>query len=293
MSTGNIAGSVLSVLRYPVKSMMGEELTVADMMEGGLIGDRAYALIDNSTGKIASAKNPRKWAGLFDCHASFVAPPRKGHPLPPVWIVLPDGSNITSDQPNANEILSRFFERDVTLAKTAPESPALEEYWPDIDGLAHRETITDETIALSSPKGSFFDYAVAHVLTTNTLNRLRELYPQGRFEARRFRPNIIIAVGKSEPDFVENAWVGLNVEIGDALVLKVTNPCPRCVMTALPQADLPQDHGILRTAAQHNQPFVPALGSAMPSVGVYANVLRAGVISRNDPMRMQPAVAAA
>jgi uncharacterized protein len=263
------------------------------MMEGGLLGDRAYALIDNSTGKIASAKNPRKWGRLFDCHASFVAPPRKGHPLPPVWILLPDGSNITSDQPNANEILSRFFERDVTLAKTAPESPALEEYWPDIDGLAHRETVTDESIALSSPKGSFFDYAVAHVLTTNTLNRLRELYPKGRFEARRFRPNIIIEVGKSEPDFVENAWVGLNVEIGDALVLKVTNPCPRCVMTTLPQADLPQDHGILRTAAQHNQPFVPALGSAMPSVGVYANVLRAGVISRNDLVRMQPAVAAA
>lgn len=71
-----IAGSVLSVLRYPVKSMMGEELTAADVREGGLVGDRAYALIDYSTGKIASAKNPRKWARLFDCHASFVEPPR-------------------------------------------------------------------------------------------------------------------------------------------------------------------------------------------------------------------------
>jgi hypothetical protein len=157
--------------------MMGEELTAADVREGGLIGDRAYALIDNSTGKIASAKNPRKWARLFDCHASFVEPPRKDHPIPPVWIMLPDGSNITSDQPNANAVLSRFFEREVTLAKTAPDSPALEEYWPDIDGLARRETVTEESIALSSPKGSFFDYAVAHVITTNTLNRLRELYP--------------------------------------------------------------------------------------------------------------------
>ena len=293
MSNEYIAGSVLSVLRYPVKSMMGEELTAADVREGGLIGDRAYALIDNTTGKIASAKNPRKWARLFDCHASFVEPPRKGHPLPPVWIMLPDGSNITSDQPNANAVLSHFFEREVTLAKTAPESPALEEYWPDIDGLAHRDTVTEESIALSSPKGSFFDYAVAHVITTNTLNRLRELYPQGRFEARRFRPNMIVAVGKSEPDFVENSWVGLSVEIGDSLVLKVTNPCPRCVMTTLPQADLPQDHGILRTAAQHNQPFVPALAQAMPSVGVYANVLRSGTVRRGDHLRMQQALAAA
>ena len=292
MSDEYIAGSVLSVLRYPVKSMMGEELTTADVREVGLIGDRAYALIDNSTGKIASAKNPRKWARLFDCHASFVEPPRKDHPIPPVWIMLPDGSNITSDQPNANAVLSRFFEREVTLAKTAPASPALEEYWPDIDGLAHRETVTEESIALSSPKGSFFDYAVAHVITTNTLNRLRELYPQGRFEARRFRPNVIVAVGKGEADFVENSWVGLSVEIGETLLL-VTNPCPRCVMTTLAQADLPQDHGILRTAAQHNKPYVPALGSAMPSVGVYANVLRSGTVRRGDDLRIQPAVAAA
>ena len=152
--------------------------------------------------------------------------------------------------------------------------------------------MTEESIALSSPKGSFFDYAVAHVITTNTLNRLRELYPQGRFEARRFRPNIIVAVGKGEADFVENSWVGLSVEIGETLLL-VTNPCPRCVMTTLPQADLPQDHGILRTAAQHNKPYVPALGSAMPSVGVYANVLRSGTVRRGDPVRVQQAVAAA
>jgi uncharacterized protein YcbX len=273
--------------------MMGEELTVADVTEGGLIGDRAYALIDNTTGKIASAKNPRKWARLFDCHASFVEPPGKGRPMSPVRIMLPDGSNVRSDEPNTNGILSRFFEREVTLAETAPDSPALEEYWPDIDGLAHRETVTEESIALSSPKGSFFDYAVAHVITTNTLNRLRELYPQGRFEARRFRPNIIVAVGKGEPDFVENSWVGLGVEIGQTLLLKVTNPCPRCVMTTLPQADLPQDHGILRTAAQHNKPYVPALAQAMPCVGVYANVLRSGTVRRGDHLRMQRAAAAA
>lgn len=293
MSDEYLAGSVLSVLRYPVKSMMGEELTAADVTEGGLIGDRAYALIDNTTGKIASAKNPRKWARLFDCHATFVEPPRKEHPVPPVWIMLPDGRNITSDQPNVNAVLSRFFEREVTLAKTAPESPVLEEYWPDIDGLAHREAVTEESIALSAPKGSFFDYAVAHIITTNTLNRLRELYPQGRFEARRFRPNMIVITGKGEADFVENAWVGLNFDVGDSLRLNVTNPCPRCVMTTLPQADLPQDHGILRTAARYNQPYVPALAQAMPSVGVYATVVRSGTVRRGDPLRMQPAVAAA
>src|ERR1700694_127682 len=87
---------------------------------------------------------------------------------------------------------------------------------------------------------------------------------------------MVVTAGKGDPDFVENSGVGLNVEIGESLVLKVTNPCPRCVMTTLPQADLPQDHGILRAAAQHNQPYVPTLGQAMPSVGVYASVGREG-----------------
>jgi uncharacterized protein len=53
-------GSIVSLWRYPVKSMMGEELNAAEVTSGGLLGDRAYALVDSSDGKVASAKNPRK-----------------------------------------------------------------------------------------------------------------------------------------------------------------------------------------------------------------------------------------
>jgi uncharacterized protein len=63
----------------------------------------------------------------------------------------------------------------VTLAIAAPSEPSLEEYWPDIAELAHQATVTDEAM----PPGMFFDLATIHVLTTATLNRLRELYPQG------------------------------------------------------------------------------------------------------------------
>jgi uncharacterized protein len=42
------------------------------------------------------------------------------------------------------------------------------------------------------PPKTFFDVAVIHILTTSTINRLRELYPEGRFEVRRFRPNIVV-----------------------------------------------------------------------------------------------------
>jgi hypothetical protein len=142
-----------------------------------------------------------------------------------------------------------------------------------MEGLAHRETVTDEAM----PAGTFFDLAVVHVLTTATIDRLREMYPQGRFEVRRFRPNIVVQPASAEKDFVENAWVAHTLVIGDDVRLNVTGPCPRCVMTTLPQGDLPRDPGILRTAAQHNQ----------VNVGVYAAVLRGGMIRRGDPVRIE------
>jgi uncharacterized protein len=71
-------GSVVSLWRYPVKSMMGEELNAAEVTERGLLGDRAYALVDRSEGKVASAKNPRKWPQLFDFRAAFVETPAPG-----------------------------------------------------------------------------------------------------------------------------------------------------------------------------------------------------------------------
>lgn len=122
------------------------------------------------------------------------------------------------------------------------------------------------------PPGTFFDLAIVHLLTTATIDRLRALYPQGRFEARRFRPNIVVATGPDHQGFVENDWIGHKLAIGDQVRLQITGPCPRCVMTTLAQGDLPSDPGILRTAARHNQ----------VNVGVYADVIADGTIRRGD-----------
>src|SRR5882757_2356512 len=91
-------GRVVSLWRYPVKSMMGEELNAAEVSERGLLGDRAYALVDGSDGKIASAKNPRKWPRMFEYRAAFVDPPRRGAQMPAVRVTLPDGTAVISNQ---------------------------------------------------------------------------------------------------------------------------------------------------------------------------------------------------
>src|SRR6184192_792064 len=108
-------GSVVSLWQYPVKSMMGEELNATEVTERGLLGDRARALVDNSDGKVATAKNPRKWPRLFDFRATFVEPPLTDAKLPPIRIVLPDGTTVSSDRGDVNEILSKAVNRDVTF----------------------------------------------------------------------------------------------------------------------------------------------------------------------------------
>jgi uncharacterized protein YcbX len=263
---GVAVGTIAQLWRYPVKSMRGEPLPETWVGAGGVLGDRGYAMIDADTGKVVSAKNPRKWPGLLDYAATYEAPVGDGA-LPAVSIVLPGGEQVSSLAPDVDQVLSRALGRKLSLSRSAPTTPELEEYWPDLEELDHRDTVTDEAM----PSGTFFDLATVHLLTTGTLARLAELHPDGRFDVVRFRPNIVVEAG-SGAAFVENAWIGHTIALGDDVRLKVTGGCPRCVMTTLPQGDLPKDSGILRTAARYNDAHV----------GVYAEVVRGGTIRRGD-----------
>jgi uncharacterized protein YcbX len=274
-SSAQPRSSVVALWRYPVKSMMGEELNATEITDRGLVGDRQFAVVDVATRKVAGAKNPRKWGNFFDFRAAYVEPPKPGRNLPAVRLTLPNGAIVTSEQQDVDQILSETLGHEVKFAQApgngGESSATAEEYWPDMEGLDYRDTVTDWEL----PSGTFFDLAILHLLTTSTLDRLRELYPRGRFEVRRFRPNIVVAT--DEPGFAENDWIGRMASIGDEVRLRVTCPCPRCVMTTLPQGDLPKDPGILRTAAQENQ----------ANVGVYADVVKGGSVRRGDPVVLE------
>lgn len=277
-------GVVASLWRYPVKSMMGEELHASEFTKYGLLGDRTYALIDGTDGKVVTAKNPGKWPTLFGFRAAFIDQQASSASRPPVRITLPDGATVASTAPDCHQILSNALNRAVTLAVAhqggvsgmqaslpASWTGKAEEYWPDMEGLDHRNTVTDFTL----PAGTFFDCATIHLITTATLKQLHNSYPQGRFEAPRFRPNIVVDVTDVESGFVEQTWIGQTLSIGEHVKLNITGPCARCVMTTLAQGDLPKDSGILRTAVRQNQGHV----------GVYATVLQGGTINRGDRVK--------
>ena len=267
-----------SLWRYPVKSLMGEELNTAVITDNGLLGDRSYALLDSETNKIVSAKNPKKWPEIFYFYARFNQSPELNKPIPEISITLPNGKIVNSDQDDIKQLLSAALNRDVNLTKRAPTEASLEQYWPEYDG--EDNEISDEIISGDAHEGSFFDYSTIHILTTATLLHLQQLYPAGRIESRRFRPNLIISTKPEQTGFVENDWVGKTIRIGDVKLL-ITDPCPRCVMPTLAQGDLNKDAKILRTIAE-NTVHVPFANKSLPSVGVYAKVIQPGIIKRDD-----------
>ena len=277
----NVLGRVVALWRYPVKSMQGELLNASPVGDRGLLGDRALALLDVETGKVASAKSPRMWPNLLDFCAAFVEPPRVGEPLPPIRITLPDGQHIRSDDPTAEEVLSRATGRAVRLISSNPSGAKYEFYVPDVEGAnpGGRDFYTEYPNDIFGT-GSLHDTAPIHLLTTATLSQFSELYPDGRFEVRRFRPNIVVAAAADGRGFAENNWLKRGLRIGTT-TLRVTIPMARCVMTTLPQVDLPRDLGILRTAAVHNRLQIQTSGQ-FPCVGVCGLVRSSGTVRRGD-----------
>ena len=274
-------GTVKALWRYPVKSMAGASLDEAAIAEGGIPGDRAYAVIDRTSGRVGSAKHPRKWAGLMALAADFVSPPRAGARLPPARIVWPDGTAVASDEPEVDARLSETVGRPVTLTAERPESVSVER----LDPLADEETVVD--IGGLMMAGRFSDYAALHLMTTATLAHLAELRPASAFDVRRFRPNILIASPEGARGFVENGWVGREIAIGSDVRLRISDPSPRCSVPTLAQEGLPKDPQLLRTIAAHNTVPVPALeGEPLPCAGVYAFVIRGGTVKKGDPVRV-------
>jgi uncharacterized protein YcbX len=288
---GEAVGTVKALWRFPVKSMRGEKVESTGLTERGLVGDRAYALIDSETGKVMSGKSPRLGPNLLGCRATFVEAPGAGDEQPPVRITFPDGTSVRSDAAHVETTLSSFLGRAVKLERAAPEDFTIDQYHPDIEDLGpegHRDTVTESKLGAAFfaeaglpsavPVGAFFDLFPVSVLTTSTLDRLNELRPESQFDERRFRMNVIVDTGQA--GFVENGWTGRGLQIGNAVRLGVAIPDPRCVMTTLAQDELPKDIEVLRTLVRQNR--IDVAGALYPCAGVYAIVESAGSIRAGD-----------
>lgn len=260
-------GTVTAIRRYPVKSMLGEDLPTVAITASGVHGDRTVAVIDQQTGVVATAKHPRLWRGLL----AFAAQWNGGSPR----ITLPDGTSIAADDETADQILTEFLHRDVRLSSERPEGATVERPAPE-DVIAHGDDadVPYQTLEIGAgtPGTTFVDFAPVHVITSATLDRAGT-------EMIRYRPNLVLDTPDGVP-FAENAWAGHEISIGEVL-LRVITPTPRCAVPTLAHGTLPRRTEAVRVLLEANRIPVLDLGP-QPCLGAYAEVRHGGTVTLGD-----------
>jgi uncharacterized protein len=271
-------GTVTTLRRYPVKSMLGEDIGASDVSWTGLAWDRRLAVVSRRTGKVASAKYPRLWRDLLTLSAEALDED--------VRITLPDGKTVCGTDADIDEVLSALLNEPVTLTADPPPGASLDRAVPEAvlrDGIKAQVPAEVIEIGAGAPPGTFVDFAPLHLLTTATLDRIAEFSPYRRVHLERYRPNLVI--GTELGGFAENDWLGEDLRVGDDLVLRVIARTPRCAVPTLAHGDLPRDAEALRVLARHNR-VAPLAGLGPEScAGVYAEVLHPGRIRVGDAIR--------
>jgi uncharacterized protein YcbX len=274
-TTAHRTGLVGSLHRYPVKSLLGETAAALDLDRHGVVGDRAHALIDPTTGRVATAKQPRWWRLLLRCQAVTTDDG--------VVVRLPDGRQFGVG--SVDDELSQLLGRPVVMADRRSDGATIERPDPErvlSEGLDADIEPAELEIAQGAPGGRFVDHSPLHLITTATLAEIG-------VEALRYRPNIVVATPEGCPPFVENTWIGRTLRIGTVL-LHTTLPTPRCSVPTLEHGDRGREPRALRVPADRNRVEVPGFG-VLPCAGLYADVLEPGAVRTGDEVEVLEAQA--
>ena len=240
---------VVEIWRYPVKSMLGEQLAQASVGPGGIQGDRRWAVVDTESGVSLSAK---RYADLLCCRA------RTGDDG--VLITIPGHDEYPAGSTELACRLSDLLERQVTT-RSADAVETIQHEFPTAvtEGEGKPFLYEPETEA-------FFDCAPLQLLTTATLVELQRLLPASIIHPVRFRPNFLVET--KETGFVEQDWVNKDVTLG-SLKCQVYDDTRRCIMVALGQGDLPRDTDVIRAILKSNDGRAGVALRALESSVVY------------------------
>ena len=175
---------VVSIRRYPVKSMGGEPLTTVEFDARGIVGDRIYAVRDGDN-RLASFKNTRRMVRR-DGVGAFTASTDGSHGgAGRVMIADASGALGAAGDPALDALLADALDADVRVA-------------PETD-MRH------------------FDGGSVSIIGTATLDWCaRELHADA--DPRRLRVNIVI---ETTQPFEEEAWIGSTLAMGTALLTPV------------------------------------------------------------------------
>lgn len=119
---------------YPVKSMQGQVVDEVVLGPGGVLGERAYGFVDAVTGRLLSAKHPKRYGPLLACRAEFTRPPSAEEPSPPVRVTFPDGQCLEDDPDGIAKRVGVLLGADVRMVTSVEPGVPYEEVWPELDG---------------------------------------------------------------------------------------------------------------------------------------------------------------
>jgi uncharacterized protein len=248
---------IATLYRYPVKSMLGERIEEARFGPSGVERDRDFALIDVTTGMVATAKHPRLWKDLLRFSASLAA---EG-----VVVTSPTGWVVKADGADADDLLSTALGRSVRMTTERPRAATVERPDPEevLDhGVEAEVPAPTLEIAQGTAGTNFVDYAPVHLITTATLAHIET-------EQIRYRPNLVLETPPSTEAFLENDWVGreLRIGTGDAgVVLRVVLTTPRCAVPSLEHGDLSRDpHAVRMLTTENKSMFLASESFRVPA----------------------------
>jgi uncharacterized protein YcbX len=247
---------VAELWRHPVKSLQGERLDEAVVVDSGLSGDRGFGIVDSETGMVLTA---RRVPPLLFASSRLT---ESG-----VEVRLPDGDVLDAPSAHADDVLSKWIGRRVTLVGAESFGPGIGEFFQD--SIDDRSAVVSWTM----PPGRFVDALPLLVVTTASLRQGRVLHPDGAWETRRFRPNIVVDV--EDDGWVEDSWCGRTVRLGAAAVRPAV-PCERCTMVTRPQPGLDRDLDVFKVLARNH-------GSTF---GVWTTVQTPGAVRVGDEVTL-------
>ena len=203
-------------------------------------------------------------------------------------ITAADGDSASASSERINDWLSGKLNHPVTLwpllpadqldhyRRGAPDTEDFEQELRAVFGRLPDEPLPDlagfeELLEFESPPGTYFDAFPISIMSQQSLATMDQLEGESRFDARRFRPNLLVDVPGSDHPFPEQAWVGKTLAIGN-VTLKIDTTCPRCAMTTRGFDDLPQDAQIMRKLVANSE----------GNLGIYASVVQAGKVTAGD-----------
>jgi uncharacterized protein YcbX len=228
-----------------VKAMAGEDLQEVRVTYAGLVGDRVYAFVENENRSSFPWMTGRLGQEMILYRPRFVAAPAAAEAHPPA-------------EKYATEV-------------TTPEGEAFR--LEDSRFTRHLESRFGRSLHLRFSERSMQDACPVSVIGLRTVDALGEEAGLA-LDHRRFRANFYVEWESAEP-FYEDRLVGRTLEIGEEVAVVVVKKDGRCkIITLDPETAAPAPQ-VLETVARHH-------GGC---TGVYASVLREGIVRAGDAVR--------